>query len=83
MLPLDIKVRMPFFILKYLINSKAECIIEHSRDQTLQQWRRLLDARIGVDLDEPRIALVVEHEIIAEYFEAVTSFMLIDLLFYT
>ena len=46
----------------------------------MEDGRGLFDAGIGVDLDQPRVALVVKHEVIAIDLEAVIPLLLVQLL---
>jgi hypothetical protein len=45
----------------------------------LQEGGGLVEARVGVDFDQPGVALPVEHEVIAEDLETVATFLLVDL----
>lgn len=59
MLPLYMKMRVMLLAAEYFINGESKSIIEHARQELLQDWRGLLDAGVGIDLDQPRIALIV------------------------
>lgn len=63
-----------------LVDGQQEGVIQHPREQLLQDGRGLLDAGIGVDLDQPRPALLVQHEIIPENLEAIVPFLLVQFL---
>ena len=64
---------------KYLIYGQREGIVEHPRQQLLQHRRRFFNARVSINLNQPRIALLINHEIVAKYLKAVASLMLIYL----
>lgn len=68
---------------EYLIDGQRKRIVQHSRKQLLQHWRGLLNTWVGIDFDEPRAAVFIKHEIIAEYLKTVASLLFIDLPTYT
>jgi hypothetical protein len=51
------------------VQSQFECIVDHSGDHSFQSSRGGLKARISVDLDKPRLEILVNHEIESKYFE--------------
>lgn len=63
-----------------LVDRQQEGVIEHPRQQFLENWGGLLDAGIGIDFDEPGPALFVEHEVVAEDLEAVVALLPVELL---
>ena len=63
-----------------LVDGQKEGVVEHTREKFLEDGRRLLDAGIGIDLYQPRSALFIQHEIVAEDLEAVVALLLVELL---
>ena len=65
------------FGLENLIKSERKGIVQHPRQQLLQNGRRLLYTGISVDLNQPRIAFRIQHEIISENLKAETPLLFI------
>lgn len=63
-----------------LVDGQCKGIVQHPRQQFLQQRGGLLQARIGIDLDEPGTATLVQHEVIPHHLETIASVLLIQLL---
>ena len=55
---------------KDLVQGQLESIIQHTRDQVLQDQRRLLNARIRIRLDKPRFHFLVDHEVVPKNLHA-------------
>ena len=63
-----------------LVDGQCKGIIEHPRQQFLQQRGGLLQARIGIDLDEPGTATLIQHEVVPHHLKTIASLLLIQLL---
>ena len=64
------------------IECELECIIHHSGQQHLQISIALFHTRIRIDLNEPHFEVLIHHEVIPEYFEAVGAIIAVQLLAY-
>lgn len=47
----------------YHVERQSKGLINHLRDNPLEQWTGQFEARIGVDLNQPRRESAVDHEI--------------------
>ena len=63
-----------------LVNCQLECIIKHPWYQYPEEFVTLLETWICVDLDQPRIEEVVNHEIVPKDLEAELSIILVHFL---
>ena len=66
---------MPFsvFVLArfvYLVYRQFESVVYHPGQQHLQNIRALFKTRVCICLDQPRVELSINDEIIAKYLEA-------------
>ena len=52
------------------IDCELQHVFDHAWQQAFEQLARLLQARVRVHFDQPRVELLVEDEVIAEEFEA-------------
>lgn len=55
---------------EYLVNCELEGVVEHPRDQFLEDPRALLNARVRIHLYQPHIQVRVYYVVVPEYFEA-------------
>lgn len=79
---IDIRLQLLHHILRWqvdLINGQLEQVVDHSRQQNLQQARRLLKAGICVDLDQPDVKVLIDEVIEAKQLKAVLAPVWIDL----
>ena len=67
--------------LKNDINCQLESVIEHARQHHFEQLGALLEAGVGVGLNEPAIEFAVDDEVVAKYFEALSPLLRIQLPF--
>ena len=74
------KMWTTFANLEDLINCKCKSIVEHSGQKFLKQRWRFIKTRVRIDLNKPRIALFIEHKVIAKDLKAVTSIVFIEFL---
>ena len=51
------------------VDSELQHVLDHPRQQALEQLTRLFEARVGVHFDQPRVEVFVEDEVIAKEFE--------------
>ena len=68
------------FSLKKLVNSQLEHVLYHPRQEHLQQAGAFFQTRVRVDLDQPKVKVLIKDEIVAKKFKAVFSAVWIDLL---
>jgi hypothetical protein len=61
-----------------LVNCQFEHVINHPRNQHLQDRTAFLDGRIGVYLDQPYLIGFIDHEIIAKELKTVLSTVDVD-----
>lgn len=54
---------------KHFINSQFECIIQHSWYYVFQPLVAELYARVRINFNQPNVACLVKHEVIAKYLE--------------
>lgn len=54
---------------EHLINSQFECIIQHSWYYVFQPLVAELYARVCINFNQPNVACLVKHEVIAKYLE--------------
>ena len=45
------------------IESKSESLIKHLRYNSSEKWTVELQARVGIDLDKPRVEVAINHKI--------------------
>ncbi len=83
MLALHVEIGMLLLAPKHLVDGQRESIVEHAGQQFLQHWGGLFDAGVGVDLNQPRVALVVKHEVVTEYLKAKITLLLVYLFLHT
>jgi hypothetical protein len=55
------------------INGEAEHVIEHSRDKNLEQVRGFLNTRIGVDLNQVALQILIDNEVVTDKLEGVPA----------
>ena len=55
------------------INGEAEHVIEHSRDKNLEQVRGFLNTRIGIDLNQVALQILIDNEVVTDQLEGVLA----------
>ena len=60
-------------IIEVLVDGEFEHVVEHAGDEDLEYLGALLNARVGVDLDEPGVEVLIKDEVVAEELEAAPS----------
>lgn len=63
---------------EYLINGQLQHVFEHARQVRLQHLGALLEARICVHLDEPRVEVLVQNKVVAEQLKAVLALVRVN-----
>jgi hypothetical protein len=79
-LPLHAETRVLLLAPEHLVHREEEGVVEHAGEEFLEDRRGLFDAWVGVDLNEPRVAVLIEHEVIAKHLKAKAAFLLVDFL---
>ena len=59
------------------VKSKFERIIKHSGYEFLKNRRTFLNAGVGIDLNQPRMSVCVDHKVIAEDLKTVLGIVFI------
>lgn len=62
-----------------LVQSHLESIVKQTGYQLLQQGARLFETRVRVDLNEPRLALLIYHEVVPENLKAILAVLFVYL----
>lgn len=62
------------------VQRQFERVVKHTGHQCAQPLVGLLETGVGVDLDEPGVQLLVDHEVVAKDLEAVLPTVLVQLL---
>ena len=63
-----------------LVKRKFKSIIKHPWHDLLQKLARLLQRRISINLNQPRLHIIVNHEVIAQDFETEAPILFVDFL---
>lgn len=61
------------------VQGQLERLLSHVGNDAVEEGTGALKAGVGVDFDEPRLELAVDHEIKAKYFEVVDEVARSDL----
>ena len=51
------------------INGELKRVVDHSRQKHFEKLRTLLQARVGVCLDQPSVEITVQNEVVAKQLE--------------
>jgi hypothetical protein len=65
--------------LKDSIQTKSEHILEHTRNEALQDWTCELQAGVGVDFKQPWLKIAVDEKVEAKQFKSVINGMGLNL----
>lgn len=72
---------MSDWALELSVDRELEGIVKHSWQDPPEYLRALVEAWIGVDLNEPNGEVVVHHEVVSEYLKAAIAVVWIQLSF--
>lgn len=61
------------------IQGQFKGIIDHSCQELFEQGGSFLETRISVDLDQPRLQIIIDHKVVSKYLEAVSLAVRIQL----
>ena len=60
------------------VHTQLQHVVYHSGEENLEDPRGLLDAWVGVDLDEPGVKVLVNDEIVTEELKAPLALLWVD-----